>query len=752
VASHPRKSGTRVQSALDTSVPDTGSDPSNPASSNPEINESIAPPLTLQRRVARRLGILSPSTWGILVILVLGFSCRYAAIDWGLPYPYPWDEPEIVHPAIRVLRNGTYRPESFAYGPMNTYVHAAWGVITFVRGVEKGHFKEIWEMKSNWNTGWYWSVTSPFFYQQARLLCVLFGCISILALYRTGVALGSTWAGLWAAAVLAFSRLAINQTSIVTTDASTMAAACVAIWASAEILRSRARWAYATATVAAALAAAFKYTSYPVILFPLLAHLLTARRPERRFFDVRLTWIIIGYISAAAVFMFPAFLDPTRFLHSLANEAGYYGNSSGSKAGILTAVPALLKHALISVEAGDYFTPPPSANALLTKGFALKVVGFPALVMLLLGLVQMARHNRAALWLLAIPAAYNIWFISGHEKTFFARNLLLAIHALALIGGLGWAAAARALANRLPSTRFRFSAPALSCALFVVLMGMPMARAAKNAWTIFHFVDPRLKLSQYMLSNLPEGTPIRILEETRWQRTPEEEKRFHLSTSSIPRTMANPPSPEEVRYFVAPKALRFYAPTPERDRFAEAMNGWLKKGKAVASFGRNKESPEEAMFFGRTSIEPRVMLIENTPELAAVQELPKDLVWGSVFDAGNLKDGIQLSRYGAVVQSGVNVEAPVEITRPATRATLRARGISPFFQDIPPAVAIEVYATTDTMRAAPLLRGKFELKRSTSGMQDYKFAVAIPPGVYIVRLRPSDAQSFLTDIEQLAFE
>ncbi|AXA34876.1 MAG: hypothetical protein D6691_07905 [Candidatus Hydrogenedentota bacterium] len=680
-------------------------------------------------------GPLSLALLGTIVVIAGGFYLRAATKSFGLPYPYYWDEPEILHPAIRVLRNGQYRAENFAYGPMNVYIHAAWGAITYLRGIGWAGINTIWDLRSNKDTGWYWSVTWPYFYEQARLLSAILWLGTAISLAGAAWKYIGKWAAFWTACALTFNYTTLNLFSRVSVDAQAISAAAVAIWASAHILETRARWAYVTAIISSALAASCKYILWPAILLPFLAHLLSTRSAERRFFDVRLTLMCVGVGAALSVFLLPALLDPPRFLHALANEATFYAGGEVWELGFWTQ----LKKSLINVAEliGIIHS---------TTPHWMRVIGILYLAILGVGVYALSLNNRRLLGLLLIPAALNVWQISGYPGKFFPRNLLFTLLCLALVGGAGWQAALTALSSWSKTGILKKVRVFLPC---LVLLGVYLSEGLR-VYSVTRdrvmFMDPRVELSQVLLGQLPKGTSVCITPETRWVINPTEKEHLQISEQSIFRLMSDPIAKEEAEYLIVPSAIEFYESDSYRAEFARIANTWLGTLEDVVAFGT------ASVPFGKHPEKPRVRLVKNEgkgrPDL-----LPRDIVWGPEFIHRRNARAVFLSKYGAALRHGATADSPVRLSKRAQKVIVKARGTSPFAQLEPPQLELSLHATTDTLRRQPLFKAQFALTRSQAGMVEYDAPCKVDPGNYQLVVKATDFdRSYLIDIEWVKFQ
>jgi hypothetical protein len=644
---------------------------------------------------------------------------------------YPWDEPEIINPAINVLRYGDYRPARFAYGPMNGYLHAAWGALTFVRGLEKGEFPDgIWALTSNRDTAWYWSITSSFFLREARVLSVLIGMLTIIFVFAAALKLGGVSVALWAASVVALSRTSLIQTSMVTADATAMCTTAIVLWSSGHIYANRERWAYVTAAVFAGLTMAFKYTSFPAVFFPVLAHVLAVFSRKEPLLERRLFWFAFVCAISLALFLFPVFLQPTRFLHDLSTEALYYGPSSQSS--VMEYFVGFLRGFLVTVDAA-------SGNDLLVPS------GLLLLGVLLWGFIILAQSNLKLLLLLALPALLNVHFVAQHASHFFARNLLLSTVSFAIIGGYGFASIAAGVSHLFQQVHFVAKPKFVQPGIYIVCFLPLLIWSFRNAVEQHGFVDPRVKLVEQMKNTLPKGTRVAIASETRWYLNHEEMKNFRITDSPILRMLMDPPT-TSIEYLVLPREITFFRPTPLKEEFGGIINAWLKKANPEPGFefGKNR------MYFGKPSIDPAVRLVKNTPALWKQRLITTDKIFGTEFTAGSRNVETKLSDEGLAIRVGMWVSAGVHISKPMTKITINARGLSPFKQDVTPGLRIEFFPASAPNGSATAT-ADFSLFRSQAGLLDYTSSIDLPEGDYIVRMRGSDPEDYRIEVALIVF-
>ncbi len=697
------------------------------------------------RQVGGWIRWMGPWRWGFFAVVLLGFGIRYAGLEYGMPYCYPWDEPEVMQPAIRVLRNNVYAPEKFDYGPLNTYIHAGWGALSFLRGNQRGEFDDgIWGLKSDYDTGWYWYVSSPYMWLQARLLSVLMGCVSVIFIGLATRVLAGRGAGLAAAGLAAVSGLAISMTQIIAPDAQALAAASVCLWASAHLLTSRAAWAYTAAAVSAAVMVSCKYNYATMVVAPVAAHVLSARREGAPLWNGAFARFWIWFAAVASACLLPVFLNPTKFLHDLSGVFRYYAPPEGYRPGLLAVAGGFGGKILATFDAGT-FTGGDVVGSRTITNFDFFPKGIPAVLAALAGLVALARRGPRAMGMLLLVIAATLYIV-GHDSTyFFSRYMLPMFPVCAVLAGAGVAATCRLLTARLPRTPAALAA----AGVVLVVLGPIFFRSAQDARRRHNLVDPRNKLSAAMLEKLPEGTQITILAETRWHVTPAEARKFKISTATIPKLLHTPLPTTATQYLVTPVSLQFYTKTPIREQLQKEITRWLDALPAEMAFGHK----DDAFFYGRPSIVPAVKLVRYTPQIAALApRIPRDRIFGTAFSPISGAEGLTSLGDGALaIKPTVRVWAPVVLTKPATVLAIRAKSVTSLRYGAVPRISAEVAASTDTLSANPLARGDIPLERISAGMVEYRAGVKLAPGQYRVTLRPTDPSGLMVLVDSVEF-
>ncbi len=335
---------------------------------------------------------LRPPGLGTALVLA-ALLLRLWGTGHGLPIAYNSDEDSHFVPGAVALFGHGWNPHYFANPPGLTYaLHVLYAVV--------------------FGGGERFARDPGAYFLAARILVAVIGAAGVALLARAGRLLFDRATGLLAGLVLAVGFLPVFYSHLGLNDVPAMSAVCLALLATARVLRRGWALDYALAGAAVGLAAATKYTAGLALLPLVFATLASPHRSGRR---------LLGGLGAALLaFLLVnpyALLDLSEFRAGLSGQAGLsgvrkLGRSEGS------ALPFYLGAA----------------------GWGMGVI--PALAAVA-GAVLLAIRDRVRALMLLSPLLLFAVTV-GLEARFFGRYLLPVVPVLALLA----AHAARALARR----------------------------------------------------------------------------------------------------------------------------------------------------------------------------------------------------------------------------------------------------------------------------------------------------------------
>ncbi|MDD5085087.1 MAG: glycosyltransferase family 39 protein [Candidatus Omnitrophica bacterium] len=259
----------------------------------------------------------------MLCIIALGFALRAAGINFGLPYLYHADEPNIVNRAV-AYGTGDLNPHYFQIPPLASYILFFEYGAYFLLGKLFGFFPDLQVFKIE-----FFSDPSVFYLIGRISFGLVTGVLTILAVYFTAKRLFSREAGVLSALFLSVSFLHVRDSHYLYLDVTLTLLIVLAFLWSLKIYDSGKTRDYVLAGLWIGLATAFKYNGCLVFVALLLAHLL--REPARDWFLAlwkKELWISVITIFAVFVVCNPFFiLDWQTFWTSFFAETHAQGSS-----------------------------------------------------------------------------------------------------------------------------------------------------------------------------------------------------------------------------------------------------------------------------------------------------------------------------------------------------------------------------------------------------------------------------------------
>ena len=372
-------------------------------------------------------------TW-LGVVLALALAVRLVALRHGLPHAYSADEELHFVPQAARAADGDWYSGYFENPSGLTYLLAV-----VLRLVRPGH--DLTRLL----------VDDPaLVYTVARLVVVVLGTATVAVVALAGRRAFGSAAGVWAAAFVGLTYLPVFYSHHALNDAPTLLPLALALWACLRLHERGGTTVAALAGAATGVAAGTKYLAAPmsvVIALALLLRVLERRqRPLSALGDLT--------VAAAACLGGLLLLNPFMVL-----EAGkFWGDFSGQSAQAGTAKLG---------QAGAAWAGYPVT---LLWGF-----GVVPVLLAGLGLAHAWRRERGrALLLVTFPVL--LYLAMATQDRWFARWLLPAYPALAVLSGLGAARAVDAVRRRLPAAL----RPAAAALVGVLALAQPVVDVVRS--------------------------------------------------------------------------------------------------------------------------------------------------------------------------------------------------------------------------------------------------------------------------------
>ena len=403
---------------------------------------------------------LTPARLALAAILGGALAIRLYGLHHGLPFIYHSDESQHFTRYAVDMFDGDFNPHYFQNPTTFTYlVHLA----LWVRG-----FDDI--------AAQYLSDPTEI-YETARLVAVTLSLVGVAAVYAVGRRLWGTFEGLAAAAVLGFAFLPVAYSRYAVTDVGLLLGVTVSLYAIVRISERAATRDFLLAGLGLGLTVAFKYTAGLFLVPILVAIVLRALHEKGSLGRLAIGTALVGVVSAVVFFA----TNP------------YFVLDLGEAIDQLEAQ----RDAAIAPKAGQADENP--------FGFYLSTLtwglGWAALAAAAVGTVWQWRRDRTRAVLILLGPVLLFLYLGTDAERYFARWLLPAYPALALLAGVGIAAIARSV-----SDRAGMRAAAVT-GLVAIALVQPLVLNVHTS-QVLSKADTRELARNYMLENLPSGTRI----------------------------------------------------------------------------------------------------------------------------------------------------------------------------------------------------------------------------------------------------
>jgi hypothetical protein len=434
----------------------------------------------------------------LCLVLWLAYYIRSWGIKVGLPYPWHGDEPQVMHTALRILKTGDYNPHFFAYPTLIIYLQTINLIFCYFYAIGHNLLKNLAEISTNADSGWWFTISHPIFYEWGRRLTAIFGTLSVGLVYL----LCSRYYSSLLTAFLASFFLAcnighLNLSMWTTVDVPTAFFVLATAFSSVVLLLKGEKKHYLITGLLAGLTVSAKYNAWPVVLLPLLGHILNKKKnnlfsPNVLFFIVT---IPLGFLIGCPY----AFGDLPRFLKGAGYEVWHYSNVGEDT----TFYQQLM----------FYYT-----------GFCQELwavgcgggVGIFTLYAAFLGMISGFFINwRVHLLLLAYPIAFVCYMST--MKVAFMRNMIAVNPFLCIFAGLfisQFLNFASAILKKLKVPDM-YRIICISLAIIVLLIN-PLYKAKNWAIEAYQSKDSRSLAVQWMKKNVKQPQKAAFVNELRW--------------------------------------------------------------------------------------------------------------------------------------------------------------------------------------------------------------------------------------------
>ena len=426
--------------------------------------------------------------WSGALVAIVAAAMRFPAIGFGLPFIWNPDEPTNVGTGALMVSHGTWNPHVFIYPSMLYEVIATFGWGQQAIGGWHAHAGLTSE-----NVGIAWTA-DPHLFIVLRVVTILLAigaCIVVWGL--VSVLVKKWWVATLAALLLAVSPLMMQFDVTVTPDTYAAFFTAIGLLTAVLLLRRHSLRYYALAGVGVGLAAGAKYNAALVAVAVIAAHFLGYGEEETTVKDAsepvtpgRLaqTWsrharpLVLAGLAAGLAFVATtpgAIISPRQFFDQATEIARGYATIH--RAG--TSSSPLLFYV------SSYFD----------QGVIFIVLGVAGLFSLF------GRWWRESIVLTIFTVCYV--GLIGVQKTAYARDLLPALPALAILAGLGVATIAERLRPAITAKKWVWG---IAVALALGGLVQPLITTARLPITLNQ--HPNVEAEAWINSHIPKGSII----------------------------------------------------------------------------------------------------------------------------------------------------------------------------------------------------------------------------------------------------
>jgi 4-amino-4-deoxy-L-arabinose transferase-like glycosyltransferase len=429
------------------------------------------------------------------LVFLFALFVRALRANYGLPYIYYWDEPNLASTALQILKTGDYNPHFFWYGSLMIYVYLASDVLQYLYLVgqpdtARSHLAYLTDILINKDTGWYWTISHPSFYFVNRLINVSLGTGTVVLTYHLAHSvLCNRWFGLIAAIFLASTAVHVEFSALTTPDVPVAFFTTATVLFSLLFLDEGKIVPLAIALVSCGLAAATKYNSAIVIIVPATA--IAVRRFAHGEAGLwRQIGLLIGVPPMIFVLVMPyAFFDMNHFLTEVGANIRIYKVIGWPGA---TSRPGI-SHVIFQL--ATFYHNIGMVEAIVT------IIGFYGLLV-----------RKTLMFTMIYPLVFFIFMTD--MKVNFHRNFIQIYPFIALLFADGCMELLRLFTNLSSLTDRKRAIVAIFAGFVLVVVGVNSVATLQGAIAAHSQPDPRSELID-VINNMPEVSSLIVASDLR---------------------------------------------------------------------------------------------------------------------------------------------------------------------------------------------------------------------------------------------
>lgn len=414
----------------------------------------------------------------LLVVLLVALVMRLWGISFGLPYQYHVDEPQYVVQAAQMLEARSLRPAWFNNPPLAKYAMMAADAGVLSVGMLLGRYSSPGDFADK--------VTADHsaLYLAGRLLSVLYGVLTVVAVYLLGARAYGLWAGLGASTLLSVLFIHVRESHYATNDSLFTLWTTLIVLVAVLSLKRRSRALDIGSGVLCGLAVATKYTGV-LLLAPVIAsHVLSARHTGSGLAQlaVRMSTVVLS-AALSAVLVSPYFILDSRAVMADIQQYLLNPSSNGQFYGWI-----------LDARGGYAFY----ANSIgIGMGVPLAIASAIAVVH------TVVSRSAASLVIATVPVMFFV--VLGSQDMFFARFLLPAVPCLAVLVAHSVYSGVKAIEARWP----RAPVNAMAWTVLAILI-LPTLLSSVLYGLLLTQTDTRTEATMWIEDNIPEGSVVAV--------------------------------------------------------------------------------------------------------------------------------------------------------------------------------------------------------------------------------------------------